>query len=150
MTLDKIMKQPVATVELDDSLKDVKEILDRAKFHHLLVVEGGVLWGVISDRDVYRELSPTLGTPLETHRDVAMLNKRVHTFMTRKPITLRRTATLFEAISIFNRHDISCIPIVDADNHVEGIVTTRDLLKLLEANRHRFNESPDHPAGVSR
>lgn len=146
MTLDKIMSHPVATVEMDDTLKDIKELLDRASFHHVLVVEDGVLWGVISDRDVYRELSPTLGTPMESTRDLAMLNKRAHTFMTRKPITLPRTATLFEAVSIFNHNDISCIPIVDAEKHVLGIVTTHDLLKLLEANRYRFNESMAAPS----
>ena len=98
MTLDEIMSHPVATVEMDDSLKDVKVLLDNAPFHHVLVVESGVLWGVISDRDVYRELSPTLGTPMESTRDLALLNKPVHTFMTRKPITLPKTATLFEAV----------------------------------------------------
>ncbi|MCB1665494.1 MAG: CBS domain-containing protein [Pseudomonadales bacterium] len=141
MTLDKIMSHPVATVEMDDTLKDIKDLLDHASFHHVLVVENGVLWGVISDRDIYRELSPTLGTPLETHRDLSMLNKRAHTFMTRKPVTLPKTANLFDAVHIFTHNDISCIPIVDAEKHVLGIVTTHDLLKLLEANRYRFNES---------
>ncbi|MCB1648655.1 MAG: CBS domain-containing protein [Pseudomonadales bacterium] len=141
MTLDEIMSHPVATVEMDDSLKDVKVLLDNAPFHHVLVVESGVLWGVISDRDVYRELSPTLGTPMESTRDLALLNKPVHTFMTRKPITLPKTATLFEAVTLFNHHDISCIPIVDAEKHVLGIVTTHDLLKLLEARRYRLSES---------
>ena len=138
MTLDKIMSSPVVSVGLDDTLGTIKEIFDNAPFHHLPVLEGDVLWGVISDRDVYKQLSPTLGTPMETTRDVAILHKRVHTFMTRKPITLPKTATLFEAIAIFTQHDISCIPIVDAQKHVEGIVTTHDLIKLLAANQQLF------------
>jgi len=140
MTLDKIMSFPVASVELEDTLKTVKSLLDKAKFNHVLVVENGKLMGVISDRDVYRVMSPTLGTPLETHRDVQAMNRVVHTFMTRKPLTLRKTNNMFDAVDLFLTHKISCIPIVDSENHVEGIVTKKDILKLLKANRSKFTE----------
>jgi len=134
MTLDKIMTHPVVTVELDDSVRDLKAILDAAPFHHLLVTEGKTLYGVISDRDIFKALSPNLGTPLESPRDAAALNKRAHQIMTRKPYTLRRNASIKQAISLFEKHKISCIPIVDADNCVEGIVTTRDIIRLLGKN----------------
>ncbi len=140
MTLDKIMSSPVVTVELDDSLKMVKGILDNAKFNHVLVVEHKKLIGIISDRDVYRVMSPTLGTPLETHKDVQAMNRLVHTFMTRKPITLRKTNNMFDAVELFLSHNISCIPIVDSENHIEGILTKKDILKLVKANRSKFSE----------
>ncbi len=140
MTLDKIMSFPVATVELDDTLKLVKDILDRAKFNHVLVVENAKLLGVVSDRDVFRVMSPTLGTPLETHKDVQAMNRLVHTFMTRKPYTLRKSNNMFDAVDLFLNHKISCIPIVDSENHIEGIVTKKDILKLLKANRSKFTE----------
>jgi len=125
-------------VELDDSLKMVKGILDNARFNHVLVVEHRKLIGLISDRDVYRVISPTFGTPLETHKDVQAMNRLVHTFMTRKPLTLHRTNNMFEAVDLFLANNISCIPIVDSENHVEGIVTKKDILKLLKANRSKF------------
>ena len=138
MTLDKIMSHPVATVELDDTLKMVKDILDRAKFNHVLVVEHHKLAGVISDRDVYRQLTPTFGTPLETYKDQLLLHKPVHTFMTRKPSTLRKTANMFDAIDLFLLKNISCIPIVDNENHIEGIVTKKDILRLMKSHRSKF------------
>ncbi len=49
-----IMSSRVGTVEMDDKLKVVKEIVDTVKFHHLLVVEEGKLFGVVSDRDLLR------------------------------------------------------------------------------------------------
>lgn len=140
MTLEKIMSFPVASVELEDTLGMVKSLLDKAAFNHVLVVEHGKLMGVISDRDVYRVMSPTLGTPLETHRDVQGMNRLVHTFMTRKPRTLRKSNNMFDAVDLFLTHKISCIPIVDSDNHLEGIVTKKDILKLLKANRSKFTE----------
>lgn len=140
MTLDKIMSHPVASVELDDTLKTVKDILDHAKFNHVLVVENGKLAGVISDRDVYRQLTPTFGTPLETYKDHILLQRPVHTFMTRKPSTLRKTANMFDAIDLFILKKISCIPIVDNENRIEGIVTKKDILRLMKAHRSKFND----------
>lgn len=141
MTLDKIMSHPVATVGLDDTLKMVKDILDHAKFNHVLVIDNHKLIGVISDRDVYRQLTPTFGTPLETYKDKMLLNHPVHTFMTRKLSTLRKTANMFDAIDMFLLTGISCIPIVDSENHIEGIVTKRDLLRLMKSYRSMFNET---------
>ncbi len=78
MSVEKIMSKTAVTVEMDDSLRTVKEIFDKTRFHHLLVVESGKLIGVISNRDLLKVLSPNIGTVHETARDAACLNKRVH------------------------------------------------------------------------
>jgi acetoin utilization protein AcuB len=140
MTLDKIMSHPVVTVELDDTLGMVKELFDHGKFKHVLVTEFGKLIGVVSDRDIYRQLTPTFGTPMETYKDQMLANRPVHTFMSHKPLTLRKTANMFDAVDVFLSKRISCIPIVDHENHIEGIVTKKDILRLMKANRSKFNE----------
>ncbi len=43
MGVEKIMSKTAVTVEMDDSLRTVKEIFDNTRFHHLLVVESGKL-----------------------------------------------------------------------------------------------------------
>jgi len=134
------MSHPVAMVELDDTLKVVKDILDHAKFNHVLVIEYHKLVGVISDRDVYRQLTPTFGNPLETYKDQLILHRPVHMFMTRKPSTLRKAANMFDAIDLFLLKNISCIPIVDNENRVEGIVTKKDILRLMKSHRSKFTD----------
>ena len=129
MNVGDIMSKHVVTVEFDDRLSTVKDIFDNAKFHHLLVVEGGILFGVVSDRDLLKSISPNIGTNRYTPRDLETLNKPVHAIMSRKLITLGETASVEDAIALFNTHAISCIPIVDGDNHVLGIMTWRDILK---------------------
>jgi len=135
MTIEQIMSKTVVTVEMDDSLRMVKEIFDNTHFHHLLVVESGKLFGVISDRDLLKALSPNIGTTAETTRDAASLNKRVHQVMTRKPVTLEQNAGIFDAIELFTNHNISCIPVVDDGCKPIGIISWRDILKALESNR---------------
>lgn len=144
MIVEKIMTKTVVTVEMDDSLKVVKEIFDNTRFHHLLVVKSGKLFGIISDRDLLKVLSPNIGTASETTRDLATLNQRAHQILTRKPITLSSKSGAYDAIEIFNSHRISCIPVVDEEHKPVGLISWRDLLKVIEAKRKK------HPNKVNQ
>ena len=131
MKIAQIMSTRVVTVELDDSLSVVKELFDNTGFHHLLVVEDDRLRGVISDRDLLKALSPTLGTAAEKRSDRDGLKKKVHQIMTRKLILLESDASIVDAVSLFNKNIISCIPIVDCIGRPVGIVSWRDIVKRL-------------------
>lgn len=131
MTVKKIMSKKVVTVEMDDTLLTVKHIFENVSFHHLLVLEAGKLFGVLSDRDMFKALSPRLGSLFETSDDKACLNKKVHQIMTRNPIILNSEASIYDAVKLFNRHRISCIPIVDENKKPVGIISWRDILNLL-------------------
>jgi len=137
MNVEKIMSKRVVTVEMDDSLKVVKGIFDNVRFHHLLVVELGKLFGVLSDRDLLKALSPNIGTIIETAMDALTLDKRVHQIMTRKPVTLTPSAGIYDAIEIFNNHNVSCIPVVDDENKPVGIISWRDILKAIKLKRSK-------------
>jgi acetoin utilization protein AcuB len=137
VNLRDIMTARVVTVEVDDLLETVKAIFDSVKFHHLLVVEKGKLYGVISDRDLLRALSPYIGTPSENARDLATLKKRVHQIMTRRPVTLPADATVDDAVKLFLEHRVSCLPVVDPAFKPVGIVSWRDLLKSWPAAERR-------------
>ena len=131
MLLSDIMSRPVVTVEFDDRLREVKEIFDRLRFHQLVVVDNGKLFGVVSDRDLLKALSPFLGTLSETERDAHTLDKRVHQIMSRKPVTLRADDRLAAAMDLFLQKNISCVPIVDEHSRPVGIVSWRDILRVV-------------------
>jgi acetoin utilization protein AcuB len=137
MDVGSIMTTRVVSVEMDDRLDVVKKIFDTLKFHHLLVLDDrGALKGVVSDRDLLKALSPYVGSVAENARDIATLNKRVHQIMSRNLITLRRRASVTEAIQLFLDHRISCIPIVDEVMKPVGILSWRDVLKTLLAGQN--------------
>lgn len=131
MKIEQIMSTRLVTVELDDSLSVVKELFDHAGFHHLLVVEDDRLRGVISDRDLLKALSPTLGTAAEKVSDRDGLKKKVHQVMSRKLICLELGATVVSAVSLFNANTVSCIPVIDSFGCPVGIVSWRDIMKRL-------------------
>lgn len=132
VAITRLMSPSPVTVEPDDTLATVKEIFDQLKFHHLPVVDDYRLVGLVSDRDLLKALSPYLGSAAETARDLATLNKRVHQVMGRNPVTLSATATLWDAVRVFNRDGVSCIPIVDDRHRPLGILSWRDVMGALD------------------
>jgi acetoin utilization protein AcuB len=134
MAIRAIMSSPVETVNMDDRLSVVKSVFERTHFHHLLVVEEKKLLGVISDRDLLKTISPTLGTAAEVLRDTAILNKRAHQIMTRSPIFLHEGDMISQAIDVFLNNNVSCIPVLDGDENVAGIVSWRDILRAISVS----------------
>ncbi|PCK06945.1 MAG: CBS domain-containing protein [Alteromonadaceae bacterium] len=131
MKVSKLMSKNVVVVKMDDPLSKVKDIFDQTEFHHLLVVDNEILRGVISDRDLLKSISPKIGTVAATDKDLASLNRKAHQIMTRKPISLKETSTLKDAVDIFNQNKISCIPIVSEDEKPVGILSWRDIMREL-------------------
>ena len=132
MRIEEIMTKNAVTVKMDDSLSHVKHVFETHHFHHLLVVEQHKLVGILSDRDLLKAISPKIGTAAESLRDTASLHKRVHQIMNRDLVTLTSNSSLLTVIQTFNSHNISCIPIIDEQQRPLGIVSWRDVFRLLE------------------
>lgn len=127
-----IMTARVVSVDPYDRLEVVREIFANVKFHHLLVVEERKLVGVLSDRDYLRAISPTLEREAVTDKDRVTLAPRVHQIMSRKLITVTSTMPLRTVVDKFMNNRISCLPVVDGDQQPQGIVSWRDVMKLLK------------------
>jgi acetoin utilization protein AcuB len=132
MIVDELMTTTLVTVSSDDILGRVNDIFARSFFHHLLVIEDQRLVGVLTDRDLFKALSPNIGSASETSKDLATLRKHAHQIMTRNPITLSSGADVYDAVKILNEHRFSCLPIIGKKNKPIGILTTRDILCMLE------------------
>lgn len=131
MKLKNIMTPKVVTVTADGSLWEVKILFENTKFHHLLVTDNKKLVGILSDRDYLKAASPNLNEQATTAADGATLNQRVNSIMSTKLHTLTSENSIFDAITLFNQQNISCIPIVSAENDIEGIISWRDIMKLM-------------------
>jgi acetoin utilization protein AcuB len=135
MSVQDIMTKSVISVGVEDSLATVKEIFTNGGFHHLLVVEGDELIGVVSDRDLLKAMSPNIDTPLETPDDTLTLEKKVYQIMSTNLIVLTDDACVGDAVNTFNNHSISCIPVVNRQQKPVGIISWRDILRILPVHR---------------
>lgn len=61
---------------------------------------------------------------------------KVEDMMTRNPHTLLSSNTLREARDMMEALDIRHIPVVDANDHLQGLVTHRDILAAQESSLH--------------
>lgn len=96
------------------------------KFRHLLVTtDGGKLVGIVSDRDVVRCFGPT-----EYPDESKLADIRTDSIMSRDVITIGADSSIANAIDSLREHGVSSLPVIDGE-HLVGIVTTSDLLRLL-------------------
>lgn len=123
-----IMTSKVVTIDLDVTLTEIREVFERARFHHVLVTENGELAGVISDRDILKAVSPFIGTLSERQSDTDTLKKRAHQIMTRNVTTAMPTDTVEAAAKLMMAKRVSCLPVI-SKRKIVGIVTMKDILK---------------------
>lgn len=133
MAITSIMSTRVVSVHMDDSLQSLRELFSATGFHHLVVVHDNTLQGIISDRDLLKASSPFIDTISERARDRALLERKAHQIMTRDVITLSPTDTIYRAIELFNDNKISCLPVVDTNQHPVGMVSWRDVMAYMQA-----------------
>lgn len=135
MKITEIMSSPPITGTLDDFLSEVKEMLAVNNIKHLVIIEEGKLMGVLSERDLLLAISPYVNSNVYTTRDLATLNQRVGQIVERHPLYLDDQAELEDAIDMFDKNHISCIPIVDADFVPVGVVTKSDIIRFYNKKR---------------
>lgn len=129
MKAQDIMVRDVICVNIDARLPEVKAVMQKNGFHHLPVIENDILVGIISDRDLLRMISPFIDSLSEQKRDLETLNHAAHQIMTRQPIAVKADSPIEKIVNWMMQASISCIPVIDEDQHVLGIITWRDLLK---------------------
>lgn len=119
-SVQQIMMWPVATIEGGSSLTAAAEELAVDDVGALLVLEHGVLAGVLSERDVVRHMAE--------HADPDHLE--VRDVMTVDLVTATSSDTILSAARRLLVTGVRHLPVVDA-GMIAGIVSSRDVLGVL-------------------
>jgi acetoin utilization protein AcuB len=142
MKIAKLMTKKLITLYLDDDLNKARALFNEHKIHHILILnDDDTLAGIITDRDLFMHLSPTVGTSKESHKDVSLLQKKIHQIMARDLVVASAEFSLHEAVLLFHDNHISCLPIIDQYNKVVGIITWRDILKVIALQYRKKQEN---------
>ncbi len=98
-------------------------------FRHFPVVEDNAhLAGVVSDRDLLRAMNLSKDWNSTT----------VAQIMTQNVVKVRRETPLSAAVEEILTRRINCLPVVEDNDRVCGIVTSTDLLKAFQQVQKRF------------
>jgi CBS domain-containing protein len=125
---DYMTPDPV-TVEPEDALRRVVELLRLRGVRRLPVAVGGLLVGLVTEGDLKRAEPSTL-TDSQEHFDQVMEATPVSRIMIQNPITTTAETPLLEAAEILLSTKYGALPVV-AGNHVVGILTDNDLIRAL-------------------
>jgi|RhiMetdeSRZDD1v2_1073273.scaffolds.fasta_scaffold151795_4 CBS domain-containing protein len=104
------------------------------RIHHLVVLDGKAIAGVISDRDA----GGPKGAGVRAGHDVGEL-------MTRHVVTVTPDTTVKRVANLMRGRSIGCAVVTDK-GRVAGIVTTSDLLELLGRGAIRPTPTARRPA----
>lgn len=130
--LDTVMTRDVVSINMDLTLGQAMELCSEKLIRHLLVVdEEKRLVGVVTDRDLRYYISPRMGTLSENNADRATLSRHIHQIMARQVVSATVDITLSEAAQLMLTNGVGCLPVVDADRRVLGIITTVDFLRFI-------------------
>lgn len=143
MSIKSLMSTDLVTLDAYDTLEQVREIFELVTFHHILAVENEKLVGILSDRDYFKSIGPKLGTAIETERDKIPLNKKVHQIMNRRLVTVAANASILDVVTCFQKHKVSCVPVIDINGSPIGIISWRDVMNALAINMIKKNTKSD-------
>ncbi|MFT5452153.1 MAG: acetoin utilization protein AcuB [Enterobacterales bacterium] len=129
MLVNQIMSQNLNTVKPTENLQSLSRTFNAVSYHHLPVVDAdNMLLGIISDRDVTKRLSPFIGTKYERDCDLDLLNLTATDIMSADPITVHQTTRIETASILLLENNFSCLPVVDDEGKIEGLLTWKDIL----------------------
>ncbi|WP_375767910.1 CBS domain-containing protein [Archangium gephyra] len=121
--IDEFMTRTVHTIGTQSPLAEAHRIMNEHAIRHLPVLEGGKLVGVVSMRDLHL---------IETLKGVDPKEVAVEEAMAQDAYTVPPGTALLEVARTMAMHKYGSA-VVARDGRVEGIFTTIDALKALEA-----------------
>lgn len=128
-----IMKREVITIMEQDNLLSIEEGMERFGMRHLPVVDGEKLVGLVTHRDILRVTRSSLRS-YRLDREIDR-RKQEETFvadvMTREVLSVNPDTPLKEAARLIVENRIGCLPVVDAERRLLGILTEFDLVRLI-------------------
>lgn len=130
MKVREIMTTPVTTLEPNDNLAFAEELMTVERVRHLPVVDGDVLVGILSHRDIAAASIPLTSDP-STEQDLEAKRKvRVDEVMHHDVETISPEEDAVKAADILLAQKVGSLPVVDERHHLMGILTDADFVSL--------------------
>jgi acetoin utilization protein AcuB len=126
------MQKDVVRANMDTSIGEAMTICFQHRIRHLPILTGeGRLVGIVTDRDLRFYISHRLGTIMENNTDRETLHRHLNVVMVRRVITAKPEMTVADAARLMVDYHVGCLPVVDAENRLLGIMTSGDFLRLI-------------------
>jgi CBS domain-containing protein len=113
-------KTPVLTIKPGDKVSSAVKIMAEKNIGAILVMDGDMLVGILSERDMVRKLLAEDKSAKETP---------VSAVMTKHPYCTDLDASIDSCIALMSKHRFRHLPVLDANKKLIGMVSMGDLVK---------------------
>jgi CBS domain-containing protein len=131
VSVEEYMTHEVVTITPKTSLIEAQRIMGTERIRALPVLDGKQLVGLVTRTD-FMSVSPSrFITPHNQELSLTILSQPVEKIMTRKLITINRDIPITEAARLMQQHKVHCLPVLDAEGKLDGILTESDLFRMV-------------------
>lgn len=117
-TVAHLMSTELVSVESGDTLAEAASVMSRRQVGSVLILTGGGLAGILTERDIVRAVS----------HDVSAPNDPVAHWMTRSPTCVSKTDSVESALELMQTGHFRHLPVLEGGRPV-GMLSMRDLVK---------------------
>ena len=130
LTVSQLMSPHPTCVHESDRANMAELLMRFGHFHHLPVVDGHTLIGIVSDRDILAALRSSREVMSDAARLLDRANLKIGDIMTRKPDTAAPRTEAAAAAGLMLSRGYGSLPVVEHEQLI-GILTERDYLRYL-------------------
>lgn len=130
MTVSELMTTDVVTLTEDETLAHAQRCMARGRIRHLPVTREGALVGLITHRDLLAASFSIFAEVDASEQRRIFDTVRVVEAMHRDVVSVSPGLAVSKAARILLENKYGCLPVVDDDQQLKGIVTEADFLRL--------------------
>ena len=129
--VSKIMSTALVTVHHGEPLSKVRALMQERGVHHLPVVSGDQLIGILSWSDILRiSFGDAFNADVRAVDATLDHTLTIEAVMRKNPVSIQETGTIREAAELLAGGEFHAIPVLSGTKLV-GMVTSTDLIKYL-------------------
>jgi len=141
VSVSSIMITDVKTARENQSIQAVCNILYKNKIGSIVIVknstsennESKVPVGIVTERDIVRLVS--------LHDNKRLVHESVYLLMKAPVITINPNSSIIDAMETMQQKDIRRLPVVDNKGKLLGIITDKDIFRVLLKNQQTLASS---------
>ena len=126
-----IMTNKIEAVQVGQPLSEVRHKMVEGKFHHIPVLSGLKLAGMVSLTDMMKLNVVISGADDRTIDAIIDQQFQIEDIMSKNLITLNEKDNIRNASEILTENNFHAIPVTNGDNELQGMVTSHDLIRYL-------------------
>ncbi len=129
LTVGDIMTREVVTLTEDDTLADAKRCMELGRLRHLPVLRGSTLVGLITHRDLLAA-SFSMFAEVSNQEQLRLFRQIPVRELMHDAFAVPPTMRVRDAAGVMLEKQYGCLPVVDENRTLLGIVTEADFLHL--------------------